>query len=678
MALKTKGKILASLIVTAVSFGLITLVRNVDEIDVESIGFNKWNINATVNDDGSMKIDEELHFFNDSDTVRVCESKFKFSKKGSSTVIGSSDESYLRDGSFTCSVIVNGTTKLDEASEVITINNMTNGIAYGNTWANETYFDERGHALRKEGDFDKTFIYIPSGLPSRGLVIKYSYIIENAVSKYSDYSILNWKFAGAYDEALTKNVTVTVNFPSEASAFKDDISNEQFLENGMTSIGFGTNNASYTKLSSTQIICEATKLKYSSRDEIEILTTFNNSVCDIFPNVRSSSSTSLSGKEKITSIIDKALQEEQEYYNKHNTSQICLYVFGGLCIASLLALIIYSYNKFDKERIPLFQDEYYRELPGTYGPAAMVYLYKEQTITKDALNAQIMDLIRKKYITIDTNGSLLTDTNPNYIMIREEKNEEGLLESEKYLLKWLFDIMAKGSNKISFNEMDAYMKNASNAQKYNECNNKWNTLTIKEGSRFNWFDKITSPKAYVSLCIAGIVAAIIGCGFISAYHLSILSILIASIILGLSIFGILYFPTIKRKSKEGIEEYSKWKAFNKFLQEFSQFEDYPIPSLIVWEEYMVYATAFGIADLVEKQLRMKYKEMHKEAEFEMYPFFYYHTYHHVSYRMRMNQTIGMQTIAQAKAAEMSKSSGRSGGFGGGSSFGGGGRGGSFR
>ena len=93
---------------------------------------------------------------------------------------------------------------------------------------------------------------------------------------------------------------------------------------------------------------------------------------------------------------------------------------------------------------------------------------------------------------------------------------------------------------------------------------------------------------------------------------------------------------------------------------------------------MVYATAFGIADLVEKQLRMKYKEMHKEAEFEMYPFFYYHTYHHVSYRMRMNQTIGMQTIAQAKAAEMSKSSGRSGGFGGGSSFGGGGRGGSFR
>ena len=80
MALKTKGRILASLIITAISFGVVSLLRNADDIEDESLGFNKWNINATVNKDGSMKIEEELHFFNYSDTVRVCESKFKFSK----------------------------------------------------------------------------------------------------------------------------------------------------------------------------------------------------------------------------------------------------------------------------------------------------------------------------------------------------------------------------------------------------------------------------------------------------------------------------------------------------------------------------------------------------------------------------------------------------------------------
>ena len=678
MALKTKGRILASLIITAISFGVVSLLRNADDIEDESLGFNKWNINATVNKDGSMKIEEELHFFNYSDTVRVCESKFKFSKDGSSTAIDSDDKAYLKEDSFTCSVLVNGNKRLDEVTELIPVNSLVNGVAYGYTWGEQAYYDERGHKLTKEGGYDKTFIYIPAGLPSEGLVIKYSYIIENAVSKYNDYSVLNWKFAGTYDEALTKNVTVTVNFPSEASAYGENVSNEQFLEQGMTSIGFGTNYAKYTKLTPTQIVCYASKLKNSSRDEIEILTAFNNSVCDLFPNVKASSTSTSTGINKISNIINKAFAEEQEYYNKHNTAQICSYVIGVGGLVLFLSLIIYSYFKYDKERIPLFQDEYYRELPGKYGPAAMVYLYNEQSITKDALNAQIMDLIRKGYITIDTNNCLLTDEKPNYIMIREEKSEDELLESEKYLLKWLFDVMAKGENRISFNEMDEYMKKSSNAEKYNDCNRIWNNLTIKEGSKFKWFDKIKSPKAYAGLFVFGIVLALIGCGYITAYYLSYVTVLIASLLIGVSIFGILYLPTIKRKSEEGIEEYSKWKAFNKFLQEFSHFEDYPIPSLIVWEEYMVYATAFGIADLVEKQLRMKYKQMNRDAEFEMNPFFYYHTHYHICHRMHMNQAIGMQTIAKAKAAEMSKSGGRSGGFGGGSSFGGGGRGGSFR
>ena len=60
----------------------------------------------------------------------------------------------------------------------------------------------------------------------------------------------------------------------------------------------------------------------------------------------------------------------------------------------------------------------------------------------------------------------------------------------------------------------------------------------------------------------------------------------------------IYTPTIKRKTQEGIDEYTKWMAFKKFLKDFSTFEDYPVPSLIIWEHFMVYATMFGIADLL--------------------------------------------------------------------------------
>ena len=47
-------------------------------------------------------------------------------------------------------------------------------------------------------------------------------------------------------------------------------------------------------------------------------------------------------------------------------------------------------------------------------------------------------------------------------------------------------------------------------------------------------------------------------------------------------------------------------ALKKFLEEFSTFEDYPVPSLIIWEHYLVYATSFGIADKVSEQLKLKF------------------------------------------------------------------------
>ena len=50
-------------------------------------------------------------------------------------------------------------------------------------------------------------------------------------------------------------------------------------------------------------------------------------------------------------------------------------------------------------------------------------------------------------------------------------------------------------------------------------------------------------------------------------------------------------------------------AFKNFLLEFSNFDDYPMPSIIIWEHYLVYATEFGIADLVEEQMRLKFKKM---------------------------------------------------------------------
>ena len=68
--------------------------------------------------------------------------------------------------------------------------------------------------------------------------------------------------------------------------------------------------------------------------------------------------------------------------------------------------------------------------------------------------------------------------------------------------------------------------------------------------------------------------------------------------MSLSIIGFSYLSTIIKRTKEANEEYVKWMAFKNFLQDFGNMQDYPIPALTIWEHYLVYATSFGIAELV--------------------------------------------------------------------------------
>lgn len=42
------------------------------------------------------------------------------------------------------------------------------------------------------------------------------------------------------------------------------------------------------------------------------------------------------------------------------------------------------------------------------------------------------------------------------------------------------------------------------------------------------------------------------------------------------------------------------------MKEFSLLNEKEVPSLIIWEKYLVYATAFGIADEVIEQMKAKY------------------------------------------------------------------------
>lgn len=80
----------------------------------------------------------------------------------------------------------------------------------------------------------------------------------------------------------------------------------------------------------------------------------------------------------------------------------------------------------------------------------------------------------------------------------------------------------------------------------------------------------------------------------------------------LLIYGITCAMICKRStglSDEGLEEKYKWIGLKNYMEDFSMIDDREVPELVLWEKYLVYATAFGIADKVLKQIKIRYPEL---------------------------------------------------------------------
>ena len=125
---------------------------------------------------------------------------------------------------------------------------------------------------------------------------------------------------------------------------------------------------------------------------------------------------------------------------------------------------------------------------------------------------------------------------------------------------------------------------------------------------------------------------------------------------------------IKNLSDKGKEELSEVVGLKKYLDEFTLIAEREITETIIWKEYMVYATLFGIADKVLEQFKKVYPEKIPEIETYNRNVIIAHSYYRSMYT-------SSQRAMQAKRA--SGGGGRAS-FGGGGGFSGGGRGGGSR
>lgn len=100
-----------------------------------------------------------------------------------------------------------------------------------------------------------------------------------------------------------------------------------------------------------------------------------------------------------------------------------------------------------------------------------------------------------------------------------------------------------------------------------------------------------------------------------------------------------------------LEEAKKMKGLKNFLEEFSQIDKREAIEVMMWEEYLMYAQIFGIADKVAKQFKKLYPDVITDYSYDSVIFV-----HTISYT-------GMQSATSAKSRAESYSSGGGGGGG---------------
>jgi len=507
------------------------------------------------------------------------------------------------------------------------------------------------YEILKESKGVKLKVYSKSRNESKKFTIVYR--IKNVAVRYNDIAELYWKFMGKDTDVVIENFSVRISLPGETS--KENI--KAFAHgplSGVVEIIDGQNVLLYVK-----------ELKPNNFVEARIL----------FPTSLIENSHNIIEKNALSSILAEEGKWAEEANIKRQRARIFISISFIYALFEVL-LIGFIYFKYDKEYKTTFKGPYYRELPGDYSPAVMSVLWNFGSIKPRDITATLMDLVRRKHIMLSQevvrNEKLFGKKNDidYYFTLNENSDTSQLSKHEAFFIDWMFRKIGS-NNRVSLDDIEKYTKSRTGAMNFQSDYAAWYEYVRQEAKKYDFFDN----RSYRGMAI-GILFALLGIAlaiFTLVAHenvLGFITTLITSIIL------LIYSITVRRRSKNGVLQYQMWKAFRKFLLHFSQLDKAEIPSVVVWEHYLVYAISLGVAKEVIKQLKMVFTEhdFNNRGLTYMYYGYYGHGINHFDALERATSSLTKTVESTYKQAvsKMSSSSGGGGGFSGGGGGGGGG------
>lgn len=539
---------------------------------------------------------------------------------------------------------------------------------------------ENVYELDQEDNLVKLKVYEKSSYEEKTFI--YEYTLLNVAERYKDIGVFNRKVIDSNWDVPLENIHITILIPEGAN--KEDL--KVFAHGPLTGV--------------SKIVDERT----FTFEVPEVMPGTFVETLAIFPPQLIPDSKRVYDETKLPSILEneqklaeeanrererarEEMRRREELERKRLEREARLKsirdriwpVFVVILLGGLYSWIKFVL-KYGRDPKPEFQGDYYRELPGDYTPAVMTCLLTKGRIDSKDLMATIMDLVRKKKITINRiqreKGLVFKKMEERYEISKIDGAVlDDLYPHESFLIHWFIDKLGDGRSLI-LDDLKSILKKRSKALEFHEDYEEFRSLVREQGEAQGFFTKndLSGSSKYVLIALALLIG-----GPILTIGLKAASGVFMFLLGFVFLFTMWVVYTIRKRTRYGVEQVAKWKAFKKFLLHFSNMDKAEIPSIVIWEHYLVYAISLGVAKEVIEQL----PQVFSEAELMDPSLTYMRTYGSLNNLMLMNSMITSTTnsissaisTADIASSPDSSGSGTGGGFSGGSSGGGGGGGG---
>lgn len=485
-----------------------------------------------------------------------------------------------------------------------------------------------------------------------------SYTVEDAIAKYDDCTELYWQFVGKDFEVDAKKITGTITLPQKAEHKSDirvwghteDLNGEIYVTSKDT-VKFTIDKFNSGRFVEVRIAMPEDMIIYTGR------TNYYKSLQDIID------------EEIVWANEANARRERRELIQ--NIIFILFYVVTAVIAFFMIKRIAKNKQKLKemKKFVPNENFEYYRDIPNdNTSPGEALYLEKQvfsnlsSTEIGQVFTATLLDLSLKKYIKFQVEKEE-KKKEKIIINILNTQNTQSLPEDEKTIFEFLLKA-CKGQDSITSKELEQYIK--SNSSEVVSLKSKIENSIVKTLVAKGFYDVKEKEKCQkYEVGIVGYAIFLYIQIFITIFAALILTpfTLIGSAFLAVTtIVGIVINIKMKKHinvyTQEGVNEMAKWKGLNKFMEDFSMLDKREIPEIAIWEKYLVYATAFGIADKVLKQLKVVYPDIENINGFDTGIYF----------GLMVNTNFSSSfshSISSAMSSSYSSGSGGGGGFSGG-------------